>query len=69
MKLPVTAYIVMMHNPDVGTFAPAFPNLDDAIEFSNAMRLINDNIAVAEPIPLVATSSPGAERKWDWVEH
>ena len=69
MKLPVTAYIVMMHNPDVGTFAPAFPNLDDAIEFSNAMRLINDNIAVAEPIPLVATSSPVTERKRDWVEH
>jgi hypothetical protein len=59
----------MMHNPDVGTFAPAFPNLDDAIEFSNAMRLINDNIAVAEPIPLVATSSPVTERKRDWVEH
>jgi len=69
MKLPVTAYIVMMHNPDVGTFAPAFPNLDDAIEFSNAMRLINDSIAVAEPIPLVATSSPVGERKRDWVEH
>ena len=71
MKLPVTAYIVMMHNPDVGTFAPAFPNLDDAIEFSNAMRLISDNIAVAEPIPLVATSSPVAEAKqtWQWIEH
>jgi hypothetical protein len=69
MKLPVTAYIVMMHNPDVGTFAPAFPNLDDAIEFSNAMRLISENIAVAEPIPLVATSSPGINLKKDWVEH
>jgi len=69
MKLPVTAYIVMMHNPDVGTFAPAFPNLDDAIEFSNAMRLISENIAVAEPIPLIAASSPVAEKKWDWVEH
>jgi hypothetical protein len=53
----------------VGTFAPAFPNLDDAIEFSNAMRLISENIAVAEPIPLIATSSPVAEKKWDWVEH
>ena len=71
MKLTVTGYIVMMHNPDVGTFAPAFPNLDDAIEFSNAMRLISDNIAVAEPIPLVATSSPAAGeiKTWNWVEH
>lgn len=71
MKLPVTGYIVMMHNPDVGTFAPAFPNLDDAIEFSNAMRLINENIAVAEPVPLVATSSPDADkvRTWQWIEH
>ena len=69
MKLPVTAYIVMIHNPDVGTFAPAFPNLDDAIEFSNAMRLINDSLAVAEPVPLVSTVSLGGSKVLDWVEH
>lgn len=71
MKLPVTGYIVMMHNADVGTFAPAFPNLDDAIEFSNAMRLISDGIAVAEPVPLVATSSPDVDKvkTWQWIEH
>jgi hypothetical protein len=69
MKLPVTAYIVMLHHADVGTFAPAFPNIDDAIEFSNAMRLINDNLAVAEPVPLVSTASPGGSKVLDWVEH
>jgi hypothetical protein len=69
MKLPVTAYIVMMHHADVGTFAPAFPNLDDAIEFSNAMRLINDGLSVAEPVPLVSSPSPGGSKVLDWVEH
>lgn len=67
MKLPVTAYVVMLHNNDVGTFAPAFPTLDEAIEFSNALRLITQDTAVAEPVPLVATASPA----WtaEWVEH
>jgi hypothetical protein len=69
MKLPVTAYIVMMHHADVGTFAPAFPNLDDAIEFSNAMRLVNDELCVAEPVPLVSTVSPGVSKVLDWVDH
>ena len=69
MKLPVTAYIVMIHHADVGTFAPAFSNLDDAIEFSNAMRLVNDDLAVAEPVPLVSTVSPGGTKVMDWVEH
>lgn len=69
MKLPVTAYIVMIHHADVGTFAPAFPNLDDAIEFSNAMRLINDGLSVAEPVPLVSSPSLGGSKVLDWVEH
>jgi hypothetical protein len=69
MKLPVTAYIVMMHHQDVGTFAPAFPNLEDAIDFSNAMRLVTNNVAVAEPVPLVATESLGIDPVLDWIEH
>ena len=69
MKLPVTAYLVMMHHHDVGTFAPAFPNLDDAIEFSNAMRLVNDQLSVAEPVPLVSTVSTVADKTQDWVHH
>ena len=47
----------MMHNPDVGTFAPAFKSLDEAEEFSNAMRLITDNVAISEPVPVVVTQS------------
>ena len=69
MKLPVTAYVVMMHHQDVGTFAPAFPNLEDAIDFSNAMRLVTNNVAVAEPVPLVATESLGIDPVLDWIEH
>jgi hypothetical protein len=57
MKLPVTTWVVMIHNQDVGTFAPAFPNLDEAEEFSNAMRLLNDNMAVSEPVPVVPTNT------------
>lgn len=66
MKLPVTAYLVMMHHHDVGTFAPAFSNLDDAIEFSNAMRLVNDQLSVAEPVPLVSTASSVIKEQQDW---
>ena len=55
MNLPTTAYIVMLHHQEVGTFAPAFRNLDDAEEFSNAMRLMTNNIAISEPVPLVQT--------------
>lgn len=69
MKLPVTAYIVMMHHQDVGTFAPAFPNLEDAIDFSNAMRLVTNNMAIAEPVPLIATESLGFDPVVDWIEH
>jgi len=52
MKLPVTTYVVLMHHQDAGSFAPAFSNLDDAEEFSNAMRLLTDGIAVSEPLPM-----------------
>jgi hypothetical protein len=57
MKLPVTAYLVLMHHQEAGTFSPAFPTLDEAEEFSNAMRAITNGLAVAEPIPMVATEN------------
>ena len=53
MKLPVTAWIVMMHHQEAGTFAPAFPTLDEAEEFSNAMRATTEGFAIAEPVPMV----------------
>jgi hypothetical protein len=34
----------MMHNPGTGTFAPYFPNVDEAEEFSNAMRQQQDRM-------------------------
>ncbi|MGA1583420.1 MAG: hypothetical protein ACO4CH_09205 [Saprospiraceae bacterium] len=52
MKLPVTSYVVFMGNEDIGAFAPAFPNLDKAEEFSNAMRLATSNLAISEPVPV-----------------
>lgn len=57
MKLPVTAWIVMMHHQEAGTFAPAFPTIDEAEEFSNAMRAITDGFAIAEPVPMVQTTA------------
>lgn len=54
MQLPITNYVVMLHHHNVGTFAPAFPDLDAAEEFSNAMRLVTDNIAISEPVPVHA---------------
>ena len=54
MQLPVTNYVVMLHHHDVGTFAPAFPDLDAAEEFSNALRLITNDVAVSEPVPVAA---------------
>lgn len=56
MKLPVTGYIVMMHHVDAGTFAPAFPSLDEAETFSNAMRATTEGIAISEPVPMISTS-------------
>jgi hypothetical protein len=55
MNFPVTSWVVMMHHQDAGTFAPAFRTIDEAEEFSNAMRLVTDNIAISEPVPVVAT--------------
>lgn len=66
MKLPVTAWIVMMHHQEAGTFAPAFPNIDEAEEFSNAMRLTTGGFAISEPVPLVQTTSVSSR---EFVEH
>jgi len=55
MDLVATGYLVMMHHNEAGTFAPAFPTLDDAEEFANAMRLITEGIAISEPVPIVQT--------------
>jgi hypothetical protein len=57
MKLPITAWVVMMHHQEAGTFAPAFPTLDEAEEFSNALRATTEGFAVAEPVPMVPTNS------------
>jgi len=61
MKLPVTAYLVLIHHQQGGTFAPAFPTIDEAENFSNAMRALTDGFAVAEPIPMVQTTSVSAK--------
>ena len=45
----------MIHKPGYGTYTPAFPNLDEAEEFSNAMRLMLEAAAISEPVPVVAT--------------
>ena len=52
MKFPVTSYVVMIYNEDIGAFAPAFPDIDKAEEFSNAMRLATSNLAISEPVPI-----------------
>lgn len=52
MNLPITSYVVFMGNEDIGAFAPAFPDLDKAEEFSNAMRLATKNLAISEPVPV-----------------
>jgi hypothetical protein len=46
----------MMHHQEVGTFAPAFSTLDEAEEFSNALRATTDGFAIAEPVPMVQTT-------------
>ena len=56
MKLPVTAWIVMMHHQEAGTFAPAFPTLEEAEEFSNALRATTEGFAIAEPVPMVPST-------------
>lgn len=54
MNFPITSWLVFIHNQDVGTFSPAFPDLDSAEEFSNAMKLVMTNAAISEPVPLLA---------------
>ena len=59
MMMPVTGYVVMMHRRDIGTFAPAFPDIDTAEEFSNAMRILTrDDVSISEPVPVVAPRNP-----------
>jgi len=66
MKLPVTAWVVMMHHQGAGTFAPAFPTLDEAEEFSNALRATTEGFAVAEPVPMVPSSTvPSKVLNWN----
>lgn len=59
MTIPVTShYVVMVYNEDIGAFAPAFRSLDEAEEFSNAIRaVVGDKLAIAEPVPVIATES------------
>jgi|31_taG_2_1085359.scaffolds.fasta_scaffold03366_6 hypothetical protein len=55
MKFPVTGYVVMIHKPGFGTYAPTFESIDEAEDFSNAMRLLIETAAISEPVPVVAT--------------
>ena len=57
MKLPVLGYTVLIHCQGVGTFAPHFPSMDEAEEFSNAMKLITDGTSVSEPLPVIASKN------------
>lgn len=52
MNLPITSYVVLIYNEDIGAFAPAFPDLDKAEEFANALRLATTNLAISEPVPV-----------------
>lgn len=56
-QLKTTNWVVLMHSPGIGTFAPSFPNIDEAEEFSNAMRVCNEDMAISEPIPVVKTET------------
>lgn len=55
MTLPITSYLVFVYNGDIGAHTPAFPDLDSAEEFANALRAIASNLVVSEPCPVVAT--------------
>ena len=77
-KLPMSetlkGYVVMLHHQEVGTFAPSFRTMDEAEEFSNAMRLITVDVAVSEPVPVVSVkeliqvdnSTPYSPSGRDW---
>ena len=68
-------YVVMLHHQVVGTFAPFFRTLDEAEEFSNALRLTTNDVAVSEPVPIINTKEiileveeeppTGESRDWD----
>ena len=57
VEMKVTSWVVMIHVPSMGTYAPQFPSIDEAEEFSNAMRVLTDDTAVSEPIPIVKTQT------------
>lgn len=44
-----------MYNQDLGSFAPAFPDIDSAEHFANSMRLACDALAISEPVPVTPT--------------
>jgi len=52
MAFPVTSYVVFVHNGDVGTHAPAFPDFESAEEFANSLRVATSNLVVSEPYPV-----------------
>jgi|GEM_PF-2562658 len=55
MNLPVTSYVVFLYNGDIGAHTPAFPDLDSAEEFANALRAATTNLVISEPCPVLAT--------------
>lgn len=55
MNLPITSWVVFVYNEDIGAHTPAFPDLDSAEEFANAIRATTTGIVVSEPNPVVAT--------------
>jgi len=55
MNLPITSFVVSVYNGDIGAHTPAFPDLDSAEEFANAIRAVTSNLVVSEPCPVVAT--------------
>lgn len=59
MQLPISGYVVLMYNQDLGTFAPAFPDMDSAEHFANSMRLACEALAISEPIPVTPTQQIG----------
>lgn len=61
--MKTSSWVVLMHSPGIGTFAPSFPNIDDAEEFANAMRVITDDLAISEPIPVVKTKTFKVDRE------
>lgn len=74
MSETLKGYVVMLHHQEVGTFAPSFRTMDEAEEFSNAMRLVTTDVAVSEPVPVVSAnaliqedaSTPHNPLRLDW---